>query len=234
MQQRDGAACRTGLHRQTGRHDICQHRPGVDRRQLIGVADQDQPGGRPQRRQQGGHQIERNHRHLIDDDHIMGQRVQFIPAETAARAGTQEGMQGTGGRAAKPPPGFRLVRPTGQGRGQGLLHAVGRLAGECGQGHHRGPVNQVVQHLQQPGDGGGLAGTRPSGDDAGPAAQGGGHCGSLRLICRRGRRPEGPSDRGRQAIWIDRRSRLGDPGQQLAADCLLGQPIALQIEPVVH
>ena len=66
------------------RHQVGQQRSGIDRRQLVLVAQQDQarPGSR--RLEQLCHQGQADHRHLVDDDHVGRQRVLGVMPEGAA------------------------------------------------------------------------------------------------------------------------------------------------------
>ena len=58
--------------------DIGQHRPGLHRCQLVGVADQDQPGGVSDCLQQPRHQRDRHHGGLVHDHHFEGQRIERV------------------------------------------------------------------------------------------------------------------------------------------------------------
>ena len=60
-------------------NQICQHLSGTHARQLIHVPDQNQPRPRADRLQQRLKQVDINHRHLIDDNHVRLQRIVLIP-----------------------------------------------------------------------------------------------------------------------------------------------------------
>ena len=53
------------------RDQVGEHRAGLDRGELVGVADQDQPGVGPHRLEQPGHHRQRDHRGLVDDDDVV-------------------------------------------------------------------------------------------------------------------------------------------------------------------
>ena len=121
------AASRRRLGTAGGAGEVAEHRAGLDRRELVRVADQHQPGVRAHRLEQPGHQRQRHHRRLVDDDHVVGQPVvPVVPEPAAARAASPAAGAGSrpvrarsvgAGRprrdappAAGPPP-CRWVRP---------------------------------------------------------------------------------------------------------------------------
>ena len=63
--------------------DVAEHRAGLDRGQLPGVADEHEPGVGAQRLDQPGHQRQRDHRGLVDDHHVVGQPPAAIVAKAA-------------------------------------------------------------------------------------------------------------------------------------------------------
>ena len=73
----------SGRRRASGA-EIAEHAAGLDRRQLIGVADEDQARLRPQRARQLLDQREVEHRRLVDDHPGVGQRVVLVVTEGAA------------------------------------------------------------------------------------------------------------------------------------------------------
>ena len=77
------AACRPS---DAGPDDVAQDGAGLDRGQLLGVADEDQAGVGADRLDQPGHQRERDHGRLVDHDHVVGQPVQAVVAEAGAVA----------------------------------------------------------------------------------------------------------------------------------------------------
>jgi hypothetical protein len=67
----DQAPSQAGVGGAGRSRNIGKHRPGLDRRQLIGVADQHQACARAYGIEQPRHHRERDHRHLIHDHDIM-------------------------------------------------------------------------------------------------------------------------------------------------------------------
>jgi hypothetical protein len=55
--------------------DVAEHGAGLHRDELLGVADQHQAGRRADRLEQAGHERQRHHRGLVDDDHLVGELV---------------------------------------------------------------------------------------------------------------------------------------------------------------
>ena len=158
------------------RDQVAEHRAGADRGELLRVADQHQPGLRPQRLEQPAHHRQLDHRGLVDDDHVVLEPVAAVVAEPGAVVGppAQQPVQGHAARVPDP-----LGGRAGLGRGRGdlgqpgldrLLQPGGGLAGRRGQRDRerlaagRGLVGQQHQH---PGDRGGLAGAGPAGEDRG-------------------------------------------------------------------
>ena len=76
--------------------DVAEDGAGLDRGQLLGVADQDQAGVGADRLEQAGHERERDHGGLVHDDHVVGQPVQPVVAEAGAiaRVEAQQPVQG--------------------------------------------------------------------------------------------------------------------------------------------
>ena len=111
--------------------DVPEHGAGLDRRQLPGVADEDQARLRAHRLEQPGHLRERDHRGLVDDHDVVGQPVAAMVAEAALAVGApaEQAVQGRGARLAqlradgvarrraprrrrgRPPPGAPRRRP---------------------------------------------------------------------------------------------------------------------------
>ena len=58
--------------------DVAEHGAGLDRGQLLGVADEDQAGVGADRLEQPGHQRERHHGGLVDHDDVVGQPVEAV------------------------------------------------------------------------------------------------------------------------------------------------------------
>ena len=64
---------------------IRQHRARFHRRQLVGIADEDQPRIRAHRLQQSRHHRQRHHRRLVDDDHVVRQPIAPVVPEPRRR-----------------------------------------------------------------------------------------------------------------------------------------------------
>ena len=83
--------------RQAVRGDqVGQHLPRADRRQLVDVADQKQRRFRRQGGEHRLHQRQIDHRHLVDDQEIAGQRALGAPPKAAPRLGFEQAVQGPG------------------------------------------------------------------------------------------------------------------------------------------
>ena len=80
---------------------VGQHRAGLDRGQLVGVADQEQPGVGTHRLEQAGHHRERHHRGLVDHDDVV--RVAGCRGGGGTGPRCRAGRRGAG--AASPPAG---------------------------------------------------------------------------------------------------------------------------------
>ena len=80
--------------------EVGQHGPGLNRRQLVGVAHQQQPAVGPYGFEQPGHQRQRHHRGLVDDDHVVRQPVLPVVAEPrrVVPAPLQQPVQSRGGQ----------------------------------------------------------------------------------------------------------------------------------------
>ncbi len=112
---------------------VAEHRSGLDGGELVGVADQDQLGVGAHCFQQPGHQRQRDHRGLVDDDEVVGEVVVPVVPETAVRVGSpaeqavQGRCRGSGWHvdavAGKP----------GELLGYRFLHPCGCLAGRRGE-----------------------------------------------------------------------------------------------------
>jgi hypothetical protein len=118
-----------GRPRRRAVHQVAEHRAGFHRRQLVRVSHQDQSRRRADRLQQPRRHRQRDHRRLVDDDHVVGQMVPGVVPEPAP--------------AVRPP----AEQPVQRGRGQvrrepqlgglladRLLQAGRRLPGRRRQG----------------------------------------------------------------------------------------------------
>ncbi len=79
-------------------HQVAQHRAGLDRGELVGVADQHQPAVVPQRLGEPGHQGQRHHRRLVDDHDVVGQPVGPVVPEPSAGPGLASPAAGAASR----------------------------------------------------------------------------------------------------------------------------------------
>ena len=61
--------------------EVGEHRTGLDARQLVGISDEDHPGGTAEGVEERCRQRERHHRRLIDDDDVVVQRIGSVMAE---------------------------------------------------------------------------------------------------------------------------------------------------------
>ena len=130
---------------------VPQHVSAAHRRQLIGVAHQQQPGPPGQGAQQGVHQRHVYHAHLIHDDQVIDEGIVLVADESLLRVVFEEPMDGA---------------CVGAG---GLRHALGGSARRRSQGvghaHARKGVGDAA-------DDGGLARAGAAGDDHHPRIQG--------------------------------------------------------------
>ena len=147
---------------------VGQHGAGVDRAELVGVADEHQPRLGPHRLEQAGHHRQRHHRRLVDHDQVVGEAVAAVVAEARAVAGVlaqhpvhrhrgHVGQAGLVGRAE-----------AARGVAHGLLESRGRLAGGGGEGDPQrlaAGLRLLPQRDEQSRDRGGLAGAGAAGDD---------------------------------------------------------------------
>ena len=164
---------------------VAQHRAGLDRRELVAVAQQHQARAGRQGGEQAGHHLQVHHRGFVDEEHVDLQRLGRVVHEAAcAGPRAQQRVQ----RAGRPQPRCPAGQPQAVAvlRLQVLQRGADRLpqprrglAGGRGQCHAQGlrPGMQRLQQHQQPGRGVGLAGARAARDDAERRAQrhGAGH-----------------------------------------------------------
>ena len=209
---------------------IREHRTRVDRRQLIGIADQQQSGLRSHRLQQPRHHGQRHHGRLVDDDHVVRQAVSAVVPEPrrVLRLPPQQPVHGGGAqpRNALAINGFQLVDL----RLHGLVQPRSGLAGGCGQRDAQRRLARGLslagQQRQQSCDGRGLARARTAGQhgEALPQCQFG--CGALLVVAGR-----------EQSLHVGGRRfpGVGDHRQQILGDLLLLAPVAVEVQqPVTH
>ena len=174
-----------------------RHRPAPPRPPPRPAARGRRPGPagrRAHRLDQLGHQRQRHHRCLVDDDHVVGQPVAPVVTETVVAVGTpaEQPVQRRGARRQQPRPGPALdierrpprrVRPPPAGRRPCRSARPARRA-------VAGPAaGLLIEQGQDPGHGRGLPRTRAAGDHREPAQ----HRGGRRQPLKSGvRRPEQP------------------------------------------
>ncbi len=188
--------------------DVAEHGPRLDRRELAGVADQDQTRLRANGLDQPGHHRQRDHRRLVDDHDVVRQSVRAVVTEAAVAAG----------KPAEEPVERRraeLAELLSDGVADvelrrllvnGLLQPRGGLGGRCGErderrGRSRGG-GLFGEQGHDPGDGGGLARAGAAGDDREPPQHRGGGGQSLPGV--------------RAGAGLQRRHRTGDRGRRSA------------------
>ena len=149
--------------------EIAEHGAGGHARQLVAIAEQQQPRIGPHGVDQVAHQAQIDHRRLVHDHHVVLQRVVGVVAEGAPRpAGTEQPMQGRGLERAEPGAGLGIgPRPLGRGPDR-LLHADGGLARGRRQRHALrlgpGPEPLRAQQREHALHGSGLARARAARD----------------------------------------------------------------------
>ncbi len=154
-------------------HKMRQNRPGVHRRKLILVPQQNQPGARRERLQKLRHQHQADHRHLIDDHHVGGNRVFAMPCEEIARRAIAEQLMQRGCRHfVQRRIGLGGLQMT-QSFAQRIAQSLGGPARRRRQGNARCRHAAAHQAAQQGQDDGCFAGARSAGDDREIVAQGG-------------------------------------------------------------
>ena len=79
--------------------DVAEHGAGLDRGELVGVADEDQPGVGPDGVDELGHERERHHRGLVDHDDVV--RAAGCPGRDGSGCGCP-GASRAGGGASNP------------------------------------------------------------------------------------------------------------------------------------
>ena len=114
---------------------VGEHRAGLDGGELVGVADQHQPGLRAHRLEQPGHHRQRHHRGLVDDDHVVRQPVVAVVAEPGRRVRAPAEQPVQGHRLQPGEPGLVVgARSLPTSSLDRLLQPGGGLAGRRGEG----------------------------------------------------------------------------------------------------
>ena len=213
-----------------GPHDVAEHRPGLDRRQLAGIADEHQPCLRPHRLDQPRHQRERDHRRLVDDHDVVRQPVAAVVPEAAVAVGPPAQQPVQRRRLEREQLGADLGRH-GERRRRGvhrLLQPRLRLARRRGERHERrgitGRGGLLGQQRDDPRHRRRLARARPAGDDREAVTHGG--CRGRALLAVLGTE---------QAVEAVAQHRLVDrdrtaEGEQIGSDLALLAPVAIEVE----
>ena len=156
-----------------GGDDVAEDVTGPDRWQLVRVTDHDEAGAAVDGLQEGVHEEDVDHGHLVDDDDVALERIVFVALEVAAHlvaalfvlvraALVLEEAVDRGGR------------PAG-----GLRHALRSTAGRCTE---QDGLSFVREHADDGVDGRGFSSTRAAGDDEEAEMAGGEHGVALERI----------------------------------------------------
>ncbi len=211
---------------------VTQYRTGLDRGQLVLVAQQYQ--ARPWRQgiEQVGHHFQVDHRRFVDHQHVQRQRVAGMVAEVPrTRAAAEQAVHGAdlgGDMPAHLGADLQALDLLANGFGQ----TRGRLAGRRGQANAQRPAllhRRRLQQGQQAHHGSGLTRARAAGDDAeaGASGQGTGKLLPVHLASRRT-----TVEQLRQTARQVGRRRFG-LGQALAQDMVdapLVTPVTAQVQ----
>ena len=101
-----------------GRRDqVLEHVAGADARELVGVADQEEvgPGGHRLEERRGEARVE--HRDLVDDEEVRGERVRLVRREAAGRVVLEQPVDRGGVAAGRLREALRRAA-----RGRGEVH----------------------------------------------------------------------------------------------------------------
>ncbi len=214
--------------------EVGEHRTGLDGRELVGVADQDQTGVGTHGLEQAGHHRQRDHRGLVDHDHVVRQPVGAVvpepdaavgsPAEQPVQCRRRSARRAAAGRP-RPARACRrrlvdgLLQP-GRGLAGGSASAIrGRrpvAASCCSETRASRPATVVVLPVPGPP-------VRTS-STAGAGAGGASRCSSYPLV------GEHPSEAGVAASARRPREASPHPGDQVVADLALLAPVAVEVE----
>ena len=168
-----------------GGDEIAEDIAGTHRRQLVGIAHQDQSApGRDGLEEVGG-ELDVEHGNFVHHDHVRFEGILAVAGEgPAARVELEEPVDGPGIAAG------------------GLGESLGRAAGGCCQ---QNPLFPRVEDLGDAAHQGRLAGTGTTGDHEDPAVEGGGERLSLVLGQLDGRLAAGTRRRPGRHRWRPRR-----------------------------
>ncbi|KFB70352.1 MAG: hypothetical protein AW09_004552 [Candidatus Accumulibacter phosphatis] len=246
--QRDDPARQRRVRRHAAQ--VAEHRARLHRRELVAVAQQQQPCPGRQRGEQRVHHLQVHHRRLVDDQQVHVQRIRLVVHEAPrARPRAQQRMQRARRAQALREPIDRRGRlgqrpQLQQGLRDGLAQPRRRLAGGRRQpdaqrasrpaGGRRGE-RQRLQQRQQANHGRRLAGSRTAGEDTETAArrQCAGHFLPVGpgLAGRCGRK-QPVEDRAQRVQWQRglQRRRQRQPALEGAAHVLFVLPVTAQIQ----
>ena len=201
---------------------VGEHRTRLDRGELVGVADQHQPGVGAHRLEQPGHHRQRHHRGLVDHDHVVraagcrgraGTGCCCRAASRAAGAGSRPGARPSRARSA----GGQRARS--RRRTASWSRAAPCRSGRSARSAAAAPpleLGLLGEQRQQTGDRGGLAGAGAAGEHGRPALGGGA---ARRRAARRSRRPgRRAAAPASSAAASTSGARPGEPGEQVVAD----------------
>ena len=219
-----------------GPDDVAEHRAGLDRRELAGIADQDEPGVGPHRLDQPGHQRQRHHRGLVDDHDVVRQPVAAVVAEAAVAAGppAEQPVQRrrVAGRAAASRTASATSRPAASSWTASSSRAaalpVGAASATSGGGSPAAAAcsasSATIRATVVV-----LPGARPAGDDR-EAAQHRRRRGQplAGVATSPGNSRASPS---REHVVVDGRGRGRRRTAQVGGDLALLAPVAVEVEP---
>ncbi|MNF45293.1 hypothetical protein D3C84_264210 [compost metagenome] len=206
-----------------------EHGAGFHRRQLVLVAQQDQPRIGRQGVEQLGHQRQVDHGGFVHHQHIQRQRVVGVVAYLrAVAAAAQQAVQGARLLGQRGLDGF-AHRQLGLGVADRLGHARGGLAGGRGETDGQALAARLLQQpREQAHHGGGLASAGAAGDhrQVAPYRLGGGQALPIRLL---GVTGEEPRQGFGQLRLVHLRPRAG-PLQQAFGQLRLVGVVTAEIE----
>ena len=99
-----------------GADELGERLAGADRRELIGVADEDHVGALADGAQQRDQQLEVRHRGLVDDQQVAAERIVLVVRRALAGDPAQRRVHGAGAQPAG------LGHPDGRAAGGGHQH----------------------------------------------------------------------------------------------------------------
>ena len=219
--------------------DAAEHITGFDRRQLVGIAQQDEARAIGDGVDQLGHQRQVDHRGFVDDDDIERQRVVGVVAEarTVGNRAEQAVQRGAGSGQCGEQRGIDVgCRERLHGLAHALGHALGGAAGGRGEGDTRcgAPGVQRLRGEQdeQTGDRRGLAGAGSAGhQDEAVAERDGGGAG-LQVVAAAGIGKQLREQRRQRIRPADIRCVRADAAQT-ECECALVLAVAAQVEQAV-